>query len=48
MRRLVEEVAADLRTEASPDFSRVSGALKQEDKSKGFHARMTKIEGVRK
>ena len=28
IRRLVEEVAADLMTEAALDFSRVSGALK--------------------
>ena len=47
MRRLVEEVVADLRTEAAPDFSRVSGALKQGNKSEGFHTRMTKIQGVK-
>ena len=47
MHRLLEEVVADLGTEAAPDFSRVSGALKQENKSEGFHTIMTKIQGVK-
>ena len=36
LRRLVVEVSADLMTEAAADFSRVSGALRWENKTKSF------------
>ena len=38
IRRVVEEVAADLMTEVVLKFSRGSGALKQENKSESSHA----------